>query len=565
MALGDILRRSAERYPHAVALDFYGRRYRYAELLGLAERAAAGFARLGLGPGSRVGLFLPNTPHYPIAYYGALLAGATVVNFSPLYTSEDVVRQAQDSRTDALVCLDLARLWAPARAALEEGAVQRLIVGNLAEVLPPAKALGYRLLKRSERAPVRFDARRMRFAALVDEDGGRFVPPPVDPERDLALIQYTGGTTGTPKGAALTHANLSVNAQQLLAVDPDPQRPERLLAVLPLFHIFANSCVLNRTLLRGGELVMLPRFDPAEALAAIARRRVTDFAGVPAMFQALIDHPAFARTDLGSLQRAYSGGAAMASELKDRFEAATGVRILEGYGLTETAGVVSANPIDGAEKSGSAGQPLPGTIIRIVAPADPVRALPQGTPGEILVSGPQVMQGYWRGDTGQVEPLEGGLLRTGDIGFLDSDGFLRIVDRIKDMINVGGFKVFPSRLEAVLHSHPAVREALVLGVPDARVGERPKAFVVLHKGWAASPAELLDYLNSRVGKHERAESIAIRSSLPKTPIGKPSRAALAAEERARLAAAPQAASEVKEPLDERIADRPVAVVQALMR
>lgn len=533
LPVGDILLRSAARHPARVALDFMGRRTTYAELAGQARRAARGFQQLGIAKGGRVGLFLPNTPHYPIAYYGALLAGATVVNFSPLYSPPEVIAQAQDSGIDLMVCLDLQRLWEPVRQTLEAGAVKRLVVGNLAEVLPPLKSLAFRLLKRKERVGLPDTAQVVTWSALLDNAGDPS-PVGVDPRLDVALIQYTGGTTGIPKGAALSHANLSINAQQLAAIDPDPERSDgRVLGALPFFHIFANTCLLNHTLMRGGEIVMLPKFEAAEALAAIRKHGLTDLAGVPAMYQAMIDHPDCGRTPFASVQQAFSGGAAMSVALKERFEQTTGARVLEGYGLTESSGVVAVNPYRGASKAGTVGQVLPGTTVELIDLEDPDREVSQGQRGEIVISGPQVMMGYWRKEKNLVEPLPQGRFRTGDIGVFDEDGYLQIVDRCKDMINVGGFKVFPSQLEAVLMKHPAVKEVLVIAVPDDRVGERPKPFVVLHDDASVTPAELLSHLNAEMGKHERSSELEIRSELPKTMIGKPDRKALTAEEQAK--------------------------------
>ncbi|WP_237220001.1 AMP-binding protein [Sphingomonas arenae] len=543
--VGELLVRAASAHGDRTALNFLGRRYSYAALLKQAQTAARGFQLLGLGKGSRIGLFLPNTPHYPIAYYGALLTGATVVNFSPLYSAPEVIAQAQDSGTDVLVCLDLQRLWEPARQSLAAGAVQRLIVGNLAEALPAAKSFAFRLFKSKERVQVPIHPRITRWSELLDNDA-RPAPAAVDPARDIALIQYTGGTTGVPKGAALTHANLSLNAQQLGSVDPDQKRTASVLGALPFFHIFANTCLLNHTLMRGGTIIMLPKFEAAEALAAIRKHRLTDLAGVPAMYQAMLDHPEVAKTSFASVQQAFSGGAAMSVALKQRFEQATGARVLEGYGLTESSGVVAVNPYRGASKAGSVGQVLPGTTITLVDIEDPFRDVPPGGRGEIVVSGPQVMQGYWRKDEQAVEPLPDGRFRTGDIGQLDEDGYLFIVDRCKDMINVGGFKVFPSQLEAVLMKHPAVKEVLVIAVPDDRVGERPKPFVVLHDHAEATSKELQSYLNATVGKHEHVHELEIRPELPKTVIGKPDRKALAAEEKAkRELAAPPPSSQLE--------------------
>lgn len=535
LAVHALLERAAATWPQRTALDFYGRRTSYAALLDQARHVAKGIQALGL-QGKRIGLFLPNTPHYPAAFYGALLGGATVVNFSPLYSPDEVLAQARNAGIEAIICLGLKRLWAPIERLLDEQAVAHVIVGDLADVLPWPQGLGFRLLKRKERQPLPSDPRVRRWAELLANDGHP-APVTVDPARDVALIQFTGGTTGTPKGAALTHANLSVNALQLEAIDPQPRdRESRVLGCLPLFHIFAIAAILNRGVLGGAEIVLLPKFSAAEALAALKRRQCTDMCGVPAMYQALIDDPTCTPEAFASLKQAFSGGAAMTPALKERFEAATGARILEGYGMTESAGVVSVNPYEGEAHAGTVGQPLPGTLIRIVG--EDGTDQPVGAPGEIVVSGPQMMLGYWRPAENRIEPLEKGEFATGDIGRIEPDGYVRIVDRIKDMINVGGFKVFPSQLEAVLAEHPAVEEAIVVASPDERVGERPYAFVVLKDGAFATPSDLTAFLAGHVGKHERLAGLELRTELPRTMIGKPDRKALAAEEKARVASVP---------------------------
>ena len=535
MALGALLERSAGRFGDRIALDFMGRRWSYAELLREARSAAAGFLDLGVLPGTRVGLFLPNTPHYPIAYYGALLAGATVVNFSPLYSPEEVAFQARDSGTQIMVCLDLARLWAPMQRLLDDGLLRKIVVGSLPEVLPAVKALGFRLLKRKERQPLPADPRILTWTRLLSSKAAQPLPT-VEPAA-IALLQYTGGTTGVPRGAALTHANLTANAQQLAAIDPgDGVREGRVLGALPLFHIFANSCVLNRAILSGATIALLARFDPAEALAAIRRLKLTDLCGVPAMYQAMLDHPDCAKTSFASVDQCFSGGAAMSAPLKARFEERTGARLLEGYGLTETSGVVTVNPYIGETRAGTVGLALPATQVRIVDPENESRVLAPGETGEITIRGAQVMIGYWRSDLNAPEPLPGGWLRTGDLGHVEPGGFLRLVDRSKDMINVGGFKVFPSQVEAALVKHPAVREALVIAMADDRVGERPKAFVVLNDGAEASIAELIAFAAGLIGKHERPAALEILDDLPRTMIGKPDRKALVARERERTAA-----------------------------
>jgi len=535
LSLPDMLRRTAERHGERPLIDFYGRRFSYARCLDAARRFACGLTALGIAPGDRVGLYLPNVPHYVAAYYGAMMAGAIVVNFSPLYAVEELIHQAQDSGIGTLVTLSAHPLFDNASALLARGCVGRLIVGSVAGALPAGKALLYRLFKqRSDDASVPHDPRLIPFGAVLANDGKRPLPT-IDPERDLALLQYTGGTTGRPKGAMLTHQNLSANARQVNLMDPWRDGEDRILGVLPFFHVFANTAVLNRTVVNGAEVVMLPRFDTKQALAAIRRMRVTAVPGVPTMFQALLDCPHLKPSDFATVRICISGGAPLPQALKERFEAAVGVHLVEGYGLTESSGVVSANPYARPGKSGTIGQPIPATRVKLLDRDDPHRPAPEGEPGEIAVSGPQIMRGYWNMPEADADVFADGYLRTGDVGTIDADGYIRVVDRIKDMIAVGGFKVFPSQVEEVLYRHPAVREAIVIGIPDAYRGESPKAFVTLRPD---APADvdggmLKAWLNAQLGKHERVSAVEIRESLPRTLVGKLSRKELVAEERAK--------------------------------
>ena len=522
---------SARAFADRPLIDFLGRRYTYAEVADGAQRVATGLARLGYGKGDRIGLFLPNVPHYLAAYYGALRLGATVVNFSPLYSVDELVHQVEDSGTRLLFTLSATALLPTALQVLENSTLERVVVGSVAGALPPTKSLFYRLFRGKEVASRPDDARIASFSRLIANDGSQ-PPAAIQPARDVALIQYTGGTTGVPKGAVLTHANVAANARQVTGLDPHPDLPDRILGVLPLFHVFANTCVMNRTIATGGEIVMLPRFDAGQALAAVARTKATALPGVPTMYQALLDHPRLARTDLTSLRVCISGGAPLNAELKDKWEAATGATLVEGYGLSESAGVLAANPYEGGQKPGTIGQPLPGTRLKLVDKEDPRRPAPAGGPGEILAAGPQVMAGYWNRPDADADSFVDGWLRTGDVGTIDADGFVTIVDRLKDMIAVGGFKVFPSQVEAVLHHHPAVREALVIGVPDAYSGERVRAYAVLEPGETIAGAALRDWLNPQLGKHERVDAVVVRDTLPKTMIGKLSRKDLIAEVRA---------------------------------
>jgi long-chain acyl-CoA synthetase len=535
----ELFERSAAANGERPLLDFLGRHYSYAETLDGANRVACGLARLGYGRGDRIGLFLPNVPHYVAAYYGILKLGATVVNFSPLYTVEELAHQVEDSGTRLLFTISATALLPTALKVLDQSSLERLVVGSVAGALPPAKSVFYRWFRSKEIADRPDDDRITAFSALIANDG-LCETPQLDPDKDLALIQYTGGTTGTPKGAMLSHQNLSANARQTSLLDPELGKvTDRILGALPMFHVFANTCVLNRTVATGGEIVLLPRFDAGQVLAAIQRSRATALPGVPTMYRALLDHPSLAKTDLSSLRICISGGAPLPQELKRRFEETTGATLIEGYGLSESSGVVSANPYEGEGKTGSIGQPIPATRVRLVDKEDPAKPAPDGEPGEIVVAGPQIMCGYWqRPDADEevfVTDADGTRwLRTGDVGTIDADGFICIVDRLKDMIAVGGFKVFPSQIEAILYHHPAVREALVIGMPDDYRGEVPRAYVTLNDGADTDGDELRDWLNGQLGKHERVDQVVIRDELPKTMIGKLSRKDLVKEVEAEV-------------------------------
>ena len=447
------------------------------------------------------------------------------------YTAAELKAQVADSGTLLLVTIDSAALLPTALAVLGDSSLDQLIVASLADMLPRLQGIGLRLFRRSELTPVPAAPDVVRWRSVLSREAPR--PVAIDPMRDLALIQYTGGTTGTPKGAMLTHQNLTANARQITAVDPHKNERDVIVGVLPFFHVFANACVLNRTVLNGGTIAMLPRFNAGQCLKAVSRTRATSMPGVPTMYQALLDHPDVARTDFSSLLVCISGGAPLPPPVKQQFETVTGATLVEGYGLTETAGVVCANPFEGDERSGSIGHPFPGTHLCLLDKEDPAKDAPAGQPGELAIIGPQVMQGYWNlpDADAQVFVMRGDQrwLRTGDVATIDADGYVRIVDRIKDMIAVGGFKVFPSQIEEVLLTNPAVKEALVIGVPDTYRGESPRAFVTLQPGASDDGAALAQWLNGRIGKHEKVDAVVIRDSLPKTMVGKLDRKALRAE------------------------------------
>ncbi|HZF45451.1 MAG TPA: AMP-binding protein, partial [Sphingomonadaceae bacterium] len=449
MTMPEMLERSVATHPAAPLIEFMGRHYSYAEVLCEARAFATGLQKLGIGKGDRVGMFLPNAPIYVAAYYGAMMAGAIAVNFSPLYTVDELEAQVADSGTRLLVTLDVPALLPTACTVLDQSSLQTLVVGRLADMLPWSKGMALRLFGRKSTMALPRRPDVLAWNAMVV----RAMPEPVllDAEKDIALLQYSGGTTGVPKGAMLSHQNLTANARQVDAIDPFRTGPDIIMGVLPLFHVFANTCVLNRTVVKGGCLAMLPRFDAGQALKTMERVGATAFPGVPTMYQALLDHPRLKNTDFSSLLVCISGGAPLPEPLHERFEEASGARLVEGYGLTESSGVVSTNPYDGENRHGSIGQPLPETRIRLLDKEDPTRDAPPGEPGELAICGPQVMQGYWNRPEAAAAAfaMRNGerWLRTGDIATLDPDFYIRIVDRSKDMITVGGFKVFPSQVE----------------------------------------------------------------------------------------------------------------------
>lgn len=531
MSLPAMLERTLRANPQAPFLHFLGRTYTYAHIHASAQAFAAGLQAAGIAKGDRVGLFLPNVPIYAAAYYGAMMAGAVVVNFSPLYSVDELAWQVGDSGTRVLVTVDVPELYKTASKVLEASALETLVVGSLAEMLPWYKGLALKLLKRSQIADVAYGPSVKSWAGMTPAKA----PAPVEvTPADLALLQYTGGTTGRPKGAMLGHDQLSVNAQQVAAINPfGDAAGEVFMGALPFFHVFANTALLNHAMVTGASIAMVPRFETKQVLETIQRYRCTGFPGVPTMFQAILDHPDLAKTDLSTLKVCISGGAPMPGPVHVRFEEATGVRLVEGYGLTESSGVVSVNPYEGTRKRGTIGQLVPGTGAILLDKEDPSQLAPDGEPGEMAVCGPQVMRGYWnRPETDAdsfVERDGKRYLRTGDVARLDAEGFYEIVDRIKDMIAVGGFKVFPSVVEDVILEHPAVKEALVIGVPEEYRGEVPRAYVTLGEGATITGEELASWLNAKIGKHERVDQVVVREALPKTMIGKLDRKTLRAE------------------------------------
>jgi long-chain acyl-CoA synthetase len=418
-------------------------------------------------------------------------------------------------------------------AVMQQAALEKVIVCRMADALSfPQKAL-FTLLKRKEIASIPADGRHIAFRTLVANDGV-FRPVAIDPARDVALLQYTGGTTGTPKGAMLTHANLYVNTMQTaMWFNKIEAGGERILGVLPLFHVFAMTAVMNAGLSQGAELILLPRFRLDTVLQAIHKKRPTLLPGVPAMFAAINGYKRLEKFNLSSLKFCLSGGAPLPMRVKEEFESLTGCKLVEGYGLTETSPVVTVIPPFGVYKERSVGLPLPRTIVEVTALDDPMRLLPPGATGEICVRGPQVMVGYWRRPDETATTMAGGRLHTGDIGHMDEEGYIYITDRAKDLILVGGYNVYPRMVEEAILRHPAVEDVAVCGIPDDYRGETVKAFIVPRPEQKVTLGELKAFLRDKLAPFEIPRSIAIRATLPRTLIGKISRKDLITEEIAR--------------------------------
>ncbi|WP_052945242.1 long-chain-fatty-acid--CoA ligase [Acidisphaera rubrifaciens] len=532
--LPDMLAQSGARFGDRPAVEFLGRRWTYSALGALVARAARGLQAAGVTPGMRVALCLPNTPYYVIYYFAALQAGAIVVGCNPLYVERELVHQLNDAGAEVLVTVDLEMIAAKLRAAVPQTQVRLVVVCPMAAVLPAHKGLLYRAFRRRETARMPRDPAWVRHADII-ADATPPAPVPVAPG-DIAALQYTGGTTGVPKGAMLTHGGLLANARQVHAHFPSfEEGRERMLAVLPLFHVFALTALLNAAVLTGAELILQPRFVLDDLMRAMERQRPTIFAGVPTLYAAINDACARQPRDLSSLKVCVSGGAPLPAEVRDRFKTLTGCRLVEGYGLTECSGVATCNPPDGVIKNGSIGVPMQGTVIELRDIAPPHAIVPQGERGEICIRGPQVMAGYWHNPAATEAVMIDGALRTGDIGRVDEDGYVYVLDRLKELILCSGYNVYPSVIEAALYSHPAVAEALVIGVPDPYRGQAPVAFVALHPGQEVTPAALRAHLETQISKIEMPKAIEIRASLPRTMVGKLSKKELAADYAARPA------------------------------
>ncbi|MGJ4998718.1 dicarboxylate--CoA ligase PimA [Bradyrhizobium sp. HKCCYLS3077] len=515
--LPDLLAKSVSDFGDRHALEFRDRPISFNQLAGHVDQAAAAFLRAGFGKGASIALFLSNTPDHPINFFGALKAGARVVHLSPLDGEIALSHKLSDSGARILVTSNLSALLPMALKFLAKGLLDHLIVcedDDWGKVRTP-------------QTPLPDNPAITTHRAFVDGAVAPAAWPDISPD-DIALLQYTGGTTGLPKGAMLTHGNLT-SAVSIIEIWSRATRPhhdgaDRVICVLPLFHIYALSVVLL-TALRIGTLVSLhQRFDVEAVMRDIEVKRATYFPGVPTMWIAIANLPDLDKRDLSSLTSVGSGGAPLPVEVARILERRVGMKLKSGWGMTETCSPGTSHPKEGPDKPGSIGIALPGIEMDVVSLEDPSKVLGVNEVGEIRVKGPNVTSGYWNRPEESAQSFVGDHFLTGDIGYVDADGFYFLVDRKKDMIISGGFNVYPQMIEQAIYTHPAVQEVIVIGIPDAYRGEAAKAFIKLRDGFAPFPVEeLRDFLTGKLGKHELPAAVEFVDELPRTPVGKLSR------------------------------------------
>lgn len=518
--LFNLIERSAEKYPDNLCLEFEGKEYTYAETLDLVNKVAEGLQKSGVVKGTRVGIFMPNCPYFVICYYAILKIGGVVVNCSPLYSITELAHQIKDSGTTFMVTLDHAMLYLKTSNLLRTTPLERVIIGSLEEMLPFPKNKLLRWFKGNEIASVHYGKINIPLESFF-ELSGNYKPVEINPLEDIAALQYTGGTTGTPKGAILTHANLYMNTKQCsLWFSGLEAGAERMIAVLPFFHVFAMTAIMNFSILNGFALLLVPKFSINRLLKDIHKKKPTILVGVPTLFAAVSNFSQLKNFNLKSLKACVSGGAQLPVEIKKNFEDVAGCSLIEGYGLTECSPVAIANPMNGENREHSIGLPLPGTIVEIRETYGSKRLVKDEQVGEICIIGPQVMQGYWGNEEETKEVLKSGRIHTGDLGHMDKDGYIYIVDRIKELIICSGFNVYPREIEELLYKHPHISEAAIIGIDDKYKGQKIKAFIKIRTGEAMHSSEVINYLDGKLAKYKLPEEIEFVNELPKTLIGK---------------------------------------------
>jgi long-chain acyl-CoA synthetase len=525
LPLYSLLDESAARQPANPCSNFFGKRLTYRQIKELSDLFAASIRSLGIRKGDRVILLLPNSPQFLIAYYGLLKAGTVVVPLNPLSTERELEFYLRDSGAETAITIPL--FLSKVVTLREKTPLKHIVYSRLADFLPfPLNlAQGFRehgLIRRQDRA-VLLDFRELLKQALHPD----WHPEPVQPD-EMAVLIYSGGTTGIAKGIMLSHFNLVANAHQIIAWGHLTDE-QGVLAVLPLFHGFGMSVTMNAAVLAGGEIFLVPRFKAKAVAKAIHKYKPSFFIGVPTMFVQLSNLPNIHRYDFRSLRGTFVGAAPLTKAIKDDFEKKTGGRMIEGYGLTEAVTAIMANPYQGLHKIGSVGLPFPDVDVKIVS-LDDGHDLATGELGEIVLRSPTVMLGYYKNAEETHKTIVDGWLYTGDIGYVDEDGYFYITDRKKDLIIVGGFNVFPREIDELIYQHPKVKEGITIGLPDPHKGERIKIYIVLKEGETATPEEFITYFKERLTPYKVPSEVEFRTELPKSMIGKILRRALREEE-----------------------------------
>jgi long-chain acyl-CoA synthetase len=533
--VSDLLAESAKNYPDVVAIDFYDHKITYQELDEEVNRFAAGLQFFKVEKGDRVALIMPNCAQFVIAYYATVRVGAIVVACNPLYVERELEHQLNSS--GAVVAVTLTKFFPLVKTVQPKTAVRRIIVGNVKDYFPLKLRMLFTLFKeKKEGHRVDISGEGIsQWERFIDKNKGATAPQvSIEPD-DIAAFQYTGGTTGTPKGAMLTHRNLTTNVQQAISwVGKREMGRDKVIAAIPFFHVYGVTVGLNFAIATASTLIILPKFDPLEVLKIITEKKPTLFPGVPAMYIALLGHAKLAEFDLSSIEACLSGASSLPVEVQDKFEKLTGAKLVEGYGMTESSPIAMVNPMYGTRKAGSVGVPVPGIDARIVDVDTGTNILGIGEQGEIIYTGPTVMKGYYAKDEETAQTVRNGWLHTGDIGYMDSDGFFFIMDRKKDMILSNGFNVYPREVEEILFTHPKVKDVVVIGAPNKRGDTTVKAFIVLKDGETATEDEIREFSKENMVAYKAPRNIEFREALPKTLIGKTLRRVLVDEEEKKL-------------------------------
>jgi long-chain acyl-CoA synthetase len=515
-----LLEKNVIKLPKHTATEFFGAKLTYETLWKHVRSLASALDAMGVKPGTKVAIMLPNCPQAIIAFYAVLWLGGVVVMTNPMYVEREMEHQWKDSGAEILVVLD--HLYPKVEKVVPNTSIRKVIVTSLREYLPFLFKLLYPLKARKQNlfTDVPYGEKVVNFADLIRKTSPNPPPCPVK-LNELALLQYTGGTTGVAKGVMLSHRNILSNVMQIAAWFPDLDRgKERFLSILPFFHVFGMTVSMNLALYTGSTAILVPRFEINEFLKTLQKSKPTLFPGVPTIFVAIVNHPNIKAYNLSSIRYCITGSAPMPVEVIRKFEDQTGSIIIEGYGLTESSPVTHCNPLRGARKPGSIGIPLPDTDCKIMDLEMGTEEKAMGEVGELVVRGPQVMQGYWNLPDETAHTLRDGWLYTGDIAQMDETGYIFIVDRKKDMIIAGGFNIYPREIDEVLYEHPKVLDAVSVGVPDPYRGESVKVFIVPKPGENLTEDEILKFCKSKLAAYKVPRYVEFRESLPKTTVGK---------------------------------------------